>query len=39
MGSDWRGKFDNLNDICKVDYFERTPSISTTQIIDVIKKY
>ena len=39
MGSDWKGKFDNLNDICKVAYFERTPSISTTEIIDVIKKY
>jgi len=37
MGNDWEGKFDNFNDICKVIYFSRTPSISTTEIIEKIK--
>ncbi|MDC0230379.1 adenylyltransferase/cytidyltransferase family protein [Aureispira] len=34
MGDDWRNKFDNLP--CKVLYLPRTPSISTTQIIETI---
>jgi len=38
MGNDWEGKFDALKDICEVRYFERTPSISTTAIIELIKK-
>lgn len=37
MGDDWKGKFDHLNDICKVIYLPRTPSISTTEIIEVVK--
>ncbi|EAI0214490.1 glycerol-3-phosphate cytidylyltransferase [Campylobacter jejuni] len=37
MGDDWKGKFDCFNDICDVIYFERTPSISTTEIIKRIK--
>ena len=37
MGDDWKGKFDNFNDICKVIYFERTPSVSTTSIIEKIR--
>lgn len=37
MGDDWKGRFDYLSDICQVVYLERTPSISTTQIIEVIK--
>lgn len=37
MGNDWKGKFDEFNDICKVVYLERTPSISTTEIIEIIK--
>ena len=37
MGNDWEGKFDEFRDICKVHYFERTPSISTTEIIEKIK--
>ncbi|MBS9436689.1 glycerol-3-phosphate cytidylyltransferase [Photorhabdus noenieputensis] len=32
MGDDWRGHFDDLNDICEVIYLERTKDISTTQI-------
>ena len=37
MGDDWKGKFDEFNDICRVEYIERTPSISTTQIIEVVR--
>jgi glycerol-3-phosphate cytidylyltransferase len=36
MGDDWAGKFDHLNDICKVVYLPRTPSVSTTAIIEHI---
>lgn len=36
IGDDWKGKFDNLSDICTVNYLERTPSVSTTEIIEVI---
>jgi glycerol-3-phosphate cytidylyltransferase len=36
MGDDWAGKFDFLNDICKVSYLPRTPSISTTAVIEHI---
>jgi len=36
MGNDWEGRFDEFNDICKVVYFDRTPSISTTKLIEVI---
>jgi glycerol-3-phosphate cytidylyltransferase len=36
MGDDWQGKFDHLNDICRVVYLPRTPSVSTTAIIEQI---
>lgn len=32
VGSDWTGKFDYLNQYCKVVYLERTKGISSTQI-------
>lgn len=32
MGNDWKGKFDFLNDYCRVAYLPRTPDISTTEI-------
>lgn len=32
VGSDWKGKFDYLNDICKVIYLERTEGISSSGI-------
>jgi cytidyltransferase-related domain len=32
IGSDWTGKFDYLNDYCKVVYLERTKGISSTQL-------
>lgn len=37
MGDDWRGKFDEFSDICQVFYLERTPAISTTQVIEQIR--
>jgi glycerol-3-phosphate cytidylyltransferase len=37
MGDDWAGRFDEFNDICSVVYLPRTPSISTTEIIEKIK--
>lgn len=38
MGDDWSGKFDEFKDICDVVYLKRTPSISTTEIIEIVKK-
>lgn len=38
MGDDWKGKFDLYEDICDVVYLERTPSISTTEIIEVVRR-
>ena len=37
MGDDWAGKFDHFSDLCEVTYFTRTPSISTTEIIEVVR--
>lgn len=37
MGDDWAGKFDEFSDICRVEYLPRTPSISTTAVIEKIK--
>lgn len=37
MGSDWTGRFDEYNDVCQVIYLERTPSVSTTSIIEVVR--
>lgn len=37
MGDDWEGKFDCFKDICEVVYLPRTPSISTTEIIEVVR--
>ena len=37
MGDDWQGRFDGFSDICRVVYLPRTPSISTTSIIEVVK--
>lgn len=37
MGDDWAGRFDEYNDICRVVYLPRTPSISTTAVIEKIK--
>jgi glycerol-3-phosphate cytidylyltransferase len=37
MGDDWEGKFDHLRSVCEVIYLPRTPSVSTTEIIEIIK--
>lgn len=38
MGDDWKGKFDDLNDLCDVVYLERTQDISTTKIKQELSK-
>ena len=37
MGDDWQGKFDEFQNICEVVYLPRTPSISTTSVIEVVR--
>jgi choline-phosphate cytidylyltransferase len=37
MGDDWAGRFDNLDGLCRVVYLPRTPSVSTTAIIEQIR--
>ena len=36
MGNDHEGSFDNYSTLCEVEYLERTPQISTTEIIEKI---
>ncbi len=38
MGDDWKGKFDHFSKYAKVVYLPRTRGISTTEIIETIKK-
>jgi len=38
MGDDWKGRFDEFNDICEVIYLPRTPSISTTELIEIVRE-
>lgn len=37
MGDDWRGRFDEFRDLCEVVYLPRTPSVSTTAVIEKIR--
>jgi glycerol-3-phosphate cytidylyltransferase len=37
MGDDWQGRFDHYGSICEVIYLPRTPEISSTQIITVVR--
>ena len=37
MGNDWADKFDEFKDVCDVIYLPRTPSISTTAVIEKIR--
>ena len=37
MGDDWAGKFNDMQRYCEVVYLPRTPSISTSEIIEVVK--
>lgn len=38
MGDDWKGKFDEFSDICRIVYIPRTKNISTSEIKDKICK-
>ena len=38
MGDDWKGKFDDLHDLCEVVYLPRTEDISTTTIKSSLSK-
>lgn len=38
IGDDWQGKFDELNEFCKVIYLPRTEGISTTKIKNDLEK-
>lgn len=38
MGDDWKGRFDHLSPLCEVVYLARTPTISTTSIIETIRQ-
>ena len=37
MGDDWAGKFNEMQEYCEVVYLPRTPSISTSEIIEIVK--
>ena len=37
MGDDWQGRFDHYRSICEVVYLPRTPEISSTAIISVVR--
>ncbi len=37
MGDDWAGKFNEMQRYCEVVYLPRTPSISTSEIIEIVK--
>ncbi len=37
VGSDWKGKFDYLNEYCKVVYLERTEGISSSELRSELK--
>ena len=37
MGDDWQGRFDHCRSICEVIYLPRTPEISSTQIVMIVR--
>jgi glycerol-3-phosphate cytidylyltransferase len=37
MGDDWQGRFDHFSPLCEVTYLPRTPEISSTQIMTVVR--
>ena len=39
MGDDWKGRFDEFEDVCEVVYLPRTPAISTTALIEKISTW
>ena len=38
FGEDWRGRYDHLARVCRVVYLPRTPSVSTTALIERITR-
>ena len=38
IGDDWRGKFDDLSDLCRVIYLPRSANISSTLIKNSLQK-
>ena len=36
MGDDWKGKFDELKEFCKVSYFPRTKGISSSKLRSIL---
>lgn len=38
MGDDWKGKFDWVKPWCEVVYLPRTPGVSTTALIETIRR-
>jgi len=36
MGDDWKGRFDEFQDICKVVYLTRTEDVSTSYLLEYI---
>jgi glycerol-3-phosphate cytidylyltransferase len=38
MGNDWKGRFDDLQDLCQVVYLERTDGISTSSIRETLER-
>jgi glycerol-3-phosphate cytidylyltransferase len=38
IGEDWKGKFDDLKDICQVVYLVRTEGVSTTAIRETLER-
>jgi glycerol-3-phosphate cytidylyltransferase len=37
MGDDWAGRFDHFSSVCRVVYLPRTPEVSTTSLLTVIR--
>ena len=37
MGDDWQGRFDHYGSQCEVIYLPRTPEISSTQIVTIVR--
>ena len=39
MGDDWKGKFDQFSNLCRVVYLDRTPLISSTMLREGLRGY
>jgi glycerol-3-phosphate cytidylyltransferase len=39
MGDDWAGKFDDLNDVCRLVYLPRTSGVSTTELKNLLQAF